>query len=131
MPGSSAYTVANNVAAIQTEVLLNGPVVAAIKFYEDLQYVKTGIYSHVYGKEVGAHAVKIIGWGTEKNVDYWIMANSWNTKWGDGGFFKMKRGTNECGVEGGVVAGEPRVSGADGKLQMMVGVVLMITLIWK
>jgi cathepsin B len=26
---------------------------------------------------VGGHAVKIIGWGTLNNVDYWLVANSW------------------------------------------------------
>ena len=26
--------------------------------------------------------------------------------WGDKGFFKIRRGTNECGIESGIVAGE-------------------------
>jgi len=31
------------------------------------------------------HAVKIIGWGVEKGTPYWLVANSWNTDWGDNG----------------------------------------------
>ncbi|EPB68436.1 hypothetical protein ANCCEY_12475 [Ancylostoma ceylanicum] len=35
------------------------------------------------------------------------MANSWNTDWGENGFFRMVRGVNECGIEDFVVAGLP------------------------
>ena len=49
---------------------------------------------------VGNHAVAIIGWGiakdtvidnngTKKDVPYWQTRNSWGTKWGDKGYFKM------------------------------------------
>jgi len=48
----------------------------------------------------GSHAVAIIGWGIEKNVQldnngkkqdvpYWFVRNSWTSKWGDKGYFKM------------------------------------------
>lgn len=29
--------------------------------------------------------MKIVGWGTENGTDYWIVANSWNTDWGEDG----------------------------------------------
>lgn len=58
---------------------------------------------------MGGHAVKIIGWGVENNIDYWLVANSWNTDWGDNGFFKIKRGNDECGFEGEISAGIPSV----------------------
>jgi len=51
------------------------------------------------------HAVKIIGWGIEESVHYWLCVNSWNTEWGDNGYFKMLRGNNECGIESEVVVG--------------------------
>ena len=34
---------------------------------------------------LGGHAVRIIGWGVENKVPYWLVANSWNTDWGDNG----------------------------------------------
>lgn len=46
---------------------------------------------------VGGHAVKIVGWGTENGVSYWTIANSWNTSWGEQGFFRIKEG--DCGVD--------------------------------
>ncbi len=50
-------------------------------------------------EELGAHAVKIIGWGIENNEKYWLINNSFGIKWGDQGFFKMLRGVGECGIE--------------------------------
>ena len=47
-------------------------------------------------KEAAAHAVEIIGWGkgdtgNDKygDVYYWIVKNSWDTNWGDEGYFKI------------------------------------------
>lgn len=34
------------------------------------------------------------------------LARSWNTGWGDGGYFKIKRGTGECGIESRINAGQ-------------------------
>ncbi len=34
---------------------------------------------------------------------------AWNEDWGDKGFFKIKRGSNECGIESGIVAGAPKL----------------------
>ena len=42
----------------------------------------SGIYQHVAGEPEGRHAVKIIGWGSEGGVDYWLIANSWRAEWG-------------------------------------------------
>ncbi|KAJ0112401.1 hypothetical protein Patl1_00742 [Pistacia atlantica] len=59
-------------------------------------------------KALQCHAVKLIGWGTsDDGEDYWLLANQWNKGWGDDGYFKIKRGTNECGIEEDVVAGLP------------------------
>jgi len=69
------------------------------------------VYQHVHGKKIGGHAVKLLGWGTDSSskLPYWLCANSWNTDWGKlKGFFKIKRGSNECNIENGVTAGIPK-----------------------
>jgi len=105
--GKSHYTLPQNVAQIQQEILTNGPVEAAFTVYADFLAYKTGVYQHVSGAELGGHAIKILGWGTLNGVDYWLVANSWNSDWGDHGYFKIRRGTDECGIEEEVCAGLP------------------------
>ena len=100
----SAYSV-SSAADMMEEISTNGPVTAAFTVYEDFVSYSTGVYTHVTGKQLGGHAIEIVGYGTENGVDYWKVKNSWNPTWGDGGFFKIKRGSNECGIEGTVSAG--------------------------
>ena len=70
--------------------------------YEDFLSYKRGIYEHVTGKMLGGHAVKILGWGHENNTDFWICANSWDTTWGEQGYFRIKMG--EGGIDSSVWA---------------------------
>lgn len=99
------YSVGPDVASIQTEIMTHGPVEAAFQVYSDFPAYTSGVYKHVTGDVLGGHAVKILGWGTENGTDYWLVANSWNEDWGNKGFFKIARGTDECGIEDGIVAG--------------------------
>jgi len=101
----SHYNVRGGASGIATEIFTNGPVVAAFDVYEDFMHYQSGVYHHVSGQYLGGHAVKILGFGTESNTPFWLVANSWNTTWGDSGFFKIRRGNDECGFEAGVVAG--------------------------
>ena len=32
-------------------------------------------------------------------MPYWLIQNSWGKSFGDGGFFKIRRGTDECSLE--------------------------------
>jgi cathepsin B len=61
----------------------------------------------VTGEELGGHAIKIIGYGTDSDsgLKYWLVANSWNTIWGEKGFFRIVKGSNECGIEENGMAG--------------------------
>lgn len=106
--GESAYSVSgeNN---IMQEIYDNGPVEGSFLVYEDFVTYKSGVYQHVTGEYLGGHAIKILGWGVEDGVKYWLCVNSWNEEWGDKGFFKILRGTNDCGIENNAYAGEPKL----------------------
>ena len=104
--GKSHYGVSGE-AAIQTEIMTHGPVEAAFTVYEDFLAYKTGVYSHTTGQALGGHAIRILGWGVENGTPFWEVANSWNSDWGNQGYFRIARGSDECGIESGVVAGEP------------------------
>ncbi|XP_030761778.1 uncharacterized protein LOC115886666 [Sitophilus oryzae] len=104
--GLEAYSV-SRAKQIQLEILKNGPVETAFDVYQDFVSYKSGIYQYTAGDLEGGHAVKIIGWGVENGVKYWLIANSWNERWGENGYFRMLRGTDECGIESFVAAGLP------------------------
>ena len=96
----------NNEKAIQEELYKNGPLEVAFEVYQDFMAYAGGVYHHTRGGLLGGHAVKLVGWGVEDGVKYWKIANSWGTGWGEQGFFRIKRGVNECGIESDVVGGD-------------------------
>merc|ERR1712110_152944 len=104
---SESYRVPRSVADIQEEIMTYGPVEAGFNVYEDFMNYVGGVYYHVSGRMEGGHAVKVMGWGfdEEAGMDYWLVANSWNTDWGEKGFFRIRMGTDECGIEHGMYAG--------------------------
>nr|ABA53863.1 cathepsin B-like cysteine protease 1 [Parelaphostrongylus tenuis] len=106
--GAYPYVLVGDASFIQQEIMNHGPVEVTFDVYEDFEHYSSGIYKHMAGEYVGVHAVKMLGWGTENGVDYWICANSWNSDWGENGFFRILRGENECGIESNVVAGKPK-----------------------
>lgn len=100
----NAYSV-TGVSKMENEISTNGPIEVAFSVYEDFLTYKSGVYKHTTGNFLGGHAVKAIGYGVDGNTPYWIIANSWNETWGDMGYFKIAKGTNECGIESQGVAG--------------------------
>mmetsp|Transcript_34610 Transcript_34610/g.107011 ORF Transcript_34610/g.107011 Transcript_34610/m.107011 type:complete len:382 (+) Transcript_34610:62-1207(+) len=84
---------------IQQMIMEGGSVETAFTVYTDFEDYDGGIYQYTTGSMAGGHAVKITGWGVEDGTKYWKIANSWNPYWGEDGFFRILRGSNECGVE--------------------------------
>jgi len=107
--GSTSYSIDSNPADIQTEIMTNGPVEVAFTVYADFLTYKSGVYQYTSGDELGGHAVKMLGWGVDNGTPYWICANSWNGDWGNGGYFNILRGQDECGIEDDVCAGMAKV----------------------
>lgn len=96
-----------------------GPVVSTLVVYNNLMggdfSATDGVYfescskypipdaysAYPWNAPHGGHAVRIVGWGIQKNCTmpdgtsrdqpYWMVANSWGTGWGDNGYFKVAR----------------------------------------
>lgn len=98
------------VNSIMQNLQADGPQEVAFTVYEDFFHYESGVYQHEWGGVAGGHAVKFVGWGFDQNsnLPYWIVANSWGTGWGElGGFFWIRKGVDECGIESSVYAGTP------------------------
>jgi len=102
----SSYQVASDDTSIMQEIVQHGSVTATFNVYSDFLHYKSGVYQAMGGDELGGHAVRIIGYGTEDSKPYWLVANSWNKDWGDNGYFKILRGN--CGINLGVYGGKYR-----------------------
>uniref|UniRef100_A0A0N5BDM9 Pept_C1 domain-containing protein n=1 Tax=Strongyloides papillosus TaxID=174720 RepID=A0A0N5BDM9_STREA len=83
-----------------------GPVVVGIDAsLQTFQTYSYGIYDDPSCSETLNHVVLIIGYGKDDIYgDYWIAKNSYGSTWGEGGFFKIRRGLNRCGITLAVAA---------------------------
>ncbi|KAM3875464.1 dipeptidyl peptidase 1 [Diretmus argenteus] len=101
--------------AMMLELVKNGPMAVAFEVYSDFMHYKEGIYHHTgltdtYNPfELTNHAVLLVGYGRchMTGQKYWIVKNSWGTTWGEGGFFRIRRGSDECAIESIAVAAKP------------------------
>ena len=82
------------------EIYENSPVEGTFYAYEDFGDYASAVYRNVTGSYLGEHAIKIIGWDvTDDGVEYWLIANSWDERWGEKGYFILLGGENGCGIE--------------------------------
>ncbi len=54
-----------------------------------------------------------LGTDYESGLPYWLIPNSFGTQWGDNGYVKFLRGSNNCGIEGEVSFGTVQVPYSD------------------
>jgi cathepsin L len=59
-----------------------------------------------YASPTSNHAILIIGWDDSKNA--WLIKNSWNTTWGEGGYGWVDYNTNNIGRRAAWVLAKPR-----------------------
>lgn len=107
LPGSETRE-----TVIMTDIMKWGPILSSFVVYPDFYDFRPGddrVYSHDNGVSlnnnhtaaIGGHAVVISGWGVDRKtgVPYWWIKNSWGVDYGTRGYFKMRRGKNDCGIE--------------------------------
>lgn len=72
-----------------------GTIYMSMQVYESFPKYKGGVYRIGEGeKSLGGHAIRVIGWDSDEQGQYWIAANQWNENWGEDGYFRI--GFNEA-----------------------------------
>ena len=96
---------------IKKEIRFRGPVSSFVEAYGDLATYKGGIYrrSPYDRSDPEGHAISLIGWGYDavQRTNYWIVANSWGSGWGEGGYFRIPFG--ECKIAIFAIASDPEI----------------------
>ncbi len=103
------------------ELFEKGPLVVSFEPDYNFMMYKSGIYHSIDEKtwiskgipkpewEKVDHSVLVVGWGEDENTKekYWIIQNTWGPQWGEDGYFRMRRGVDEFGIESICEASDP------------------------
>ena len=106
---------------IMEDVLKNGPVVVSFEPDYNFMLYKSGIYHSIEDTswmkqglnkpewQKVDHSVLLVGWGEDSELKekYWMLQNTWGPAWGEKGYFKMRRGVDELGIESICESGIP------------------------
>lgn len=109
---STRHLHTDNVTVIMAELFARGPVKASINAggiidYEGGVITNTsfpGVFNRTHN-----HGVSLVGWGFDhtKQLQYWIIRNSWGAYWGEMGFFRLQLGQNLLGIESNIAWAVP------------------------
>ena len=93
--------VTNSVEQIKNAVLLKGPLITTMDVYSDFYSYRSGIYNKTASATyAGRHLISIVGYGVDATGNtYWICKNSWDSSWGESGFFRIYAGVTMIGYE--------------------------------
>lgn len=72
----------------------NGPISIAVDA-STWQLYFGGVVSNCFSQQLN-HGVLLVGYNNEANPPYWIVKNSWGASWGEGGYIRLAKGTNQC-----------------------------------
>jgi hypothetical protein len=78
---------------IKNALVNYGPLVSYFSVYRDFMDYDDGVYYHNYGTHLGYHCVTVVGYNDYPG--YWICKNSWGSRWGINGYFKIGYGEVE------------------------------------
>ena len=81
------------------EIYQRGPIACGVAVPPSLENYTSGIYNDTTGDKNIVHDISVVGYGVENGVKYWTVRNSWGTHFGEDGFFRVVRGTNNIAIE--------------------------------
>ncbi|XP_010791042.1 pro-cathepsin H [Notothenia coriiceps] len=77
------------------------PVSFAFEVTSDFMHYSGGVYTSTechQTPDMVNHAVLAVGYGQQDGTPYWIVKNSWGSRWGIDGYFLIEREKNMCGL---------------------------------
>jgi cathepsin L len=89
-----------NELELKKALIQYGPIIISIDhLHESFMRYKSGIYHESDCKKQFSHAALLVGFGTDKGEDYWLVKNSFGTTWGEDGYFRIARNRkNNCEI---------------------------------
>jgi len=91
----------NQARPLMQALVKEGPVVVAADARDWYNY-KSGIFDGCGQDAIPNHSVMVRGYGTTSGQKYWLIQNSWGTKWGELGLIRLLRHDDEdswCGTD--------------------------------
>ena len=85
--------------AMMQEIYQRGPIACGIAVPDALENYTSGIFEDKTGDKNIVHDISVVGFGVEDGTKYWTVRNSWGTHFGESGFFRVVRGTNNIAIE--------------------------------
>src|SRR3989338_4000046 len=77
---------------MQQVILQGGSIMTEIDMYQDFLTYSSGIYQHSprLTKPMATYVLRIIGWGEDNGIKYWIAPNIWGNGWGMKGYILVR-----------------------------------------
>ena len=103
--GIAQYGDVLGVDAMKAEIYARGPIACGVDSDPIWTWGFGPNRTSIFGAGVNAtnidHAISVVGFGFDANagMDYWIIRNSWGEYWGDRGYFRLRMGDNQLGME--------------------------------
>ncbi|CAD2217099.1 cysteine peptidase B [Angomonas deanei] len=99
---SGSVFVEQNETVMEAWLAEHGPLAIAVDANAFLSY-NGGVLEDCGAFRIN-HGVTLVGYNNSAPVPYWIIKNSWGTSWGEDGYIRVKKGTNECLINSYVIS---------------------------
>lgn len=97
IPINDSDTLEQREDAFMRALVEHGPISAAVASQESWSSYEKGVLvpKKAYSPNDLNHAVLLVGYGVDQATGkgYWTLKNSWSPTWGEGGYFRLPRGS--------------------------------------